>query len=74
MTLFRDCLLPAAGCLLLIGCQLEADRHPPMRERQDEALRDPFGYSPTFDRGVSGRPWRDSDEDLQKEVDRVHNP
>jgi hypothetical protein len=66
-------LLAACGMVMTAGCQLEMDRQRPLSERTDEALRDPFSYSPPFDRGVSGRPWPQSEKNLEQEVDRVHD-
>lgn len=47
------CLLPSAFCLaLLTGCSQTAEqqaattRPANVRERQDRAIKDPFGYSP----------------------------
>ena len=46
------------------------------RERQDRALRDPFGYKPDWSgTGVSGGGTADLDkEGLRKDLDHVLNP
>jgi hypothetical protein len=48
-----SCILPSAFCLAVSGCQQQnaattqpTTRPASMRERQDQAMRDPFGYSP----------------------------
>jgi hypothetical protein len=52
------------------------DRSDRFSDRADEALRDPFGYSPSFDKaGVSGGGLRELDKDaMRKDVDSVFNP
>jgi hypothetical protein len=32
-----------------VGCQDKAGEAEPMRDRQDQAIRDPFGYGPQID-------------------------
>lgn len=65
--------------LVILGC---GPKNPPttrpasLSERSEEALRDPFGYSPTFDKtDISGGGIGDYDKDaMRKDVDRVFNP
>src|SRR4051812_19342343 len=65
----------------LSGCTSENGKHATTRpsgvaERQDEALRDPFGYSPNMDqRDVSGGGITNYDGPaMKKDVDHVINP
>ena len=62
-------LVGAAGCA-------ETARKETAQERQDRALRDPFGYKPDWDgTGVSGGGTADLDKDgLRKDLDHVLNP
>ena len=68
------CVAAAAG-----GCS--SDKRQPstqptsMRERQDAALRDPFGYKPDMSRDVSGGDTGHLDrEGLKKDLNNVFNP
>jgi hypothetical protein len=69
-------------CGLLLGCA-DTNRQPStqpvtVRDRQEHALRDPFGYGPTTeDKGhdISGGGLTDFDrEGFRRDVDRVLNP
>lgn len=59
----------AAGCA-------DGERKETAQERQDRALRDPFGYKPDWSgTGVSGGGTADLDkEGLRKDLDHVLNP
>ena len=66
--------------LLLIaavaGCADDAKESPSnMRSRQDEALRDPFNYSPTDRSDISGGGITDFKSDaFKKDVNSVFSP
>jgi hypothetical protein len=69
-------------CGLLAGCA-DSNKHPStqpssVRDRQEQALRDPFGYGPNTDEkryDISGGGLKDFDRDaFRKDVDRVLNP
>jgi hypothetical protein len=65
---------------LLAGCASE--KKPTTRpagayDRQEAALRDPFGYSPNIEKssGCSGGDWGKYDrEGMRKDIDHVLNP
>jgi len=64
---------------VLAGCA--SDKKAPstqpssMSERQDAALRDPFGYKPDMSRDVSGGDIGHLDRDgLKKDLNNVFNP
>ncbi len=63
---------------LLAGCASDkkpTTRPTSMSERQDAALRDPFGYKPDMSRDVSGGDIGHLDRDaLKKDVNNVFNP
>jgi hypothetical protein len=66
---------------LLVGCSPNKSKPTtrPMTaaERQDAALRDPFGYSPNIEKssGGSGGDWGKYDrEGMRKDIDHVLNP
>jgi hypothetical protein len=65
-------LLIAAGA----GCADDAKETPSnMRSRQDEALRDPFNYSPTDRSDISGGGITDFKSDaFKKDVKSVFSP
>ena len=71
---------PKAVILVVVlgGCM--SDKQPTtrssMRERQDEALADPFGYSPDMgSTDVSGGKINELDrKGLKKDLDHVFNP
>src|SRR4051812_48862627 len=73
--LFSSCLLPA---LFIIGC---ADSHATtrpasLRERQEQAMRDPMHYSPDLDHNdISGGGLDDFNRDsFKKDWDNILNP
>lgn len=76
------CLLPSALCLILsVGCSKQGgsgatSRPNTLRERQDKALKDPFGYSPDVDRtDISGGGLTGFDRDgIGKDMKNVFNP
>src|SRR5688572_8540685 len=76
-------LLPSAFCvcLVLVGCGSQATTQPTSRpatsrERQDRALKDPFGYSPEVDRtDISGGGLSGFDKDgFRKDMKNVWDP
>ena len=69
-------LAAALACLLAAGCAGDGPRKPTTRERQDRALRDPFGYKPDWSgTGVSGGGTADLDkEGLRKDLNHVLDP
>ena len=71
----------SAVLLASSGCGGAADEKPTTRpaklaDRTDDALRDPFGYSPSFDRtDISGGDLDHMDgKGLRKDLDHVFNP
>jgi len=65
------------SAVCLAGCADKPTTRPmTARERQDAALKDPFGYSPDKDNAdVSGGDTRHFDKDgFKKDVDHVFNP
>lgn len=78
--LFR--LVPSALCLIFsVGCSKQGDsgatsRPNTLRERQDKALKDPFGYSPDVDRtDISGGGLTGFDRDgIGKDMKNVFDP
>jgi len=76
---FAFCLLPLAFCLLPAGC---SDNNKPttrpatVQDRQEDALRDPFGYSPYSEKNdISGGEIDELDkEGLKRDLDHVFNP
>jgi len=71
------CLLCSGFCLLLVlpGCGPQPDQ-PSAYERQEKALKDPFGYNPDLkksDMSVSGNGEFDKDG-LHRDLDHVLNP
>ena len=77
MFVFRFSFLPllAAGCASDKG---PTTRPSSIRDRQDAALQDPFGYSPNMDKDspdVSGGDLGHLDRDaMKKDIDHVLNP
>ena len=66
-----------ATVMLLIGCATDPAKKPTtFRERQDAALRDPYGYKPeNSSRDVSGGGLLDYDrEGMRKDFNNVFNP
>ena len=62
---------------LALGCgSLETDKPSGLRERQERALNDPFGYSPNDDRSdISGGGLMELKKDaFKKDADSVFNP
>jgi hypothetical protein len=72
--------LLAAGFWLLVPSCASSDKRPStqptsMSERQDAALRDPFGYKPDMSRDVSGGDIGHYDRDgMKKDLNHVLNP
>ena len=63
-----------AVTMYLSGCG--SGNQPTAQERQDKAVKDPFGYSPDLknsDMSVSGHSEFDK-QDLKRDVDHVINP
>ena len=72
----RRAVTAACGfALLLTGCA-DGPKKETAQERQDRALRDPFGYKPDWSgTGVGGGGTADLDkEGLRKDLDHVLNP
>ena len=77
-----SCLLPVAFCVTLpVGCAKKGEpgatsRPSTLRERQDKALKDPFGYSPDVDRtDISGGGLTGFDRDgFGKDMKNVLDP
>ena len=71
---------PLLICLALAGCAAETSKPTTqptnMRERQDQAMKDPMGYSPDMDRtDVSGGGLTDFDRDgFGKDLKNALNP
>ena len=74
------CILHSSFCILfLAGCAKPAEpttRPLTMRERQDQTIRDPMGYSPDMDRtDISGGGLSEFDnEGFGKDLKNVFNP
>ena len=61
----------------IVGCASDKKptTRPSMSNRQEEALRDPFGYKPDMNRDVSGGDIGHLDRDgLKKDLNNVFNP
>ena len=72
-------LLTAACALAVFACGCSGGpktRKETLRERQDRALRDPFGYKPDWsDTGISGGGTADLDKDgLGNDLKKVLDP
>ncbi len=69
----------SAACAVVMALQLSGcgpSSQPTAQDRQDKALKDPFGYSPDLknsDMTVSGHSDFDKQE-LKRDVDHVINP
>lgn len=76
--LFSFWLLATCFWLLAPGCASDKKQpttRPSMSQRQDDALRDPFGYKPDMSRDVSGGDIGHLDRDgLKKDLNNVFNP
>lgn len=81
-SILTGCAIALLFFSLLPGC---ADGNKPpstqpssLQDRQDQALRDPFGYGPTTNEkryDISGGGLKDFDRDaFRRDVDRVFNP
>jgi len=66
----------ACGSALGLSACTEAGKKPTAQERQDRALKDPFGYKPDWsDTSVSGGGTADLDKDgLRKDLKNVLDP
>jgi hypothetical protein len=79
MVLLSFWLLAAGYWLLMPGCA-SSDKKPStqpssMSDRQDAALRDPFGYKPDMGRDVSGGDVGHYDRDgMKRDLNNVFNP
>ena len=62
--------------VVLAGCESEPEKPSGMRERQERALNDPFGYSPHDDRSdISGGGLMEFKKDaFKKDMDSVFSP
>jgi hypothetical protein len=64
-------------CTLALGC---ADTKGPtsrplsMKERQDAALKDPFGYDPDMSSVSGGKSGEFDKQGLKRDIDRVFGP
>lgn len=61
----------------ILGCAPDPEKRPTsLRERQEAALRDPYGYKPQMEnQDVSGGGLFEFDKEaMRKDVDRVFNP
>lgn len=64
-------LVPA----LLIGCESSSSSGSSMKDRQDSAMKDPFGYGPVESRGKTQvEEPKKRDDSLKGEWDRFWNP
>ena len=78
----RFCILHSAFCIcLLAGCSQQGQQGPTsrpstVRDRQDKALKDPFGYSPGVDStDISGGDVSGFDKDgFRKDMKNVFDP
>ena len=65
-------------CVALAGCaetSKPTTRPSSMQDRQDQAMKDPFGYSPGVRTDVSGGGFGEFDKDaFQKDVKNVLDP
>jgi hypothetical protein len=71
------CWFAACGMALLLGCAAAPkEKEMTARERQDEALRDPFRYKPDWkDTSVTGGDTADLDKDgLKRDLGHVLMP
>jgi hypothetical protein len=72
-------LLPSSFILGFAGCTQKAaptTRPASMHERQDQAIKDPFGYSPGMENtDISGGGFREFDKDgFRKDLNNVLDP
>jgi len=78
----RFCVLHSAFCIcVLAGCAKQGEQKPAsrpstVRDRQDKALKDPFGYSPEMDTtDISGGGLGGFDKDgFRKDMKNVLDP
>ncbi|MFI5381828.1 MAG: hypothetical protein ACHRHE_21225 [Tepidisphaerales bacterium] len=72
----RHLILLAACCLLAAGCMDDDLTRSTMRQRQDQALKDPFNYRPDLDNdAVDGGGTMDFKKDaFRRDVQHVVNP
>jgi len=74
------CILHSALCIAVIGCSDNAkkptSRPSTIRDRQNAAMDDPFGYSPYSEKNdISGGDIDEWDKDgMKKDLDNVFNP
>jgi hypothetical protein len=66
------CLLSFAPCLLATGCS--STKETSTYDRQQEALKDPFGYNPDLKKSGSSVTGDGDKDALQRDVDHVLNP
>ena len=73
------CILYSAFCICFAGCTQTAaptTRPASMQERQDQAIKDPFGYSPGMgNTDISGGGLNEFDKDgFRKDLKNVLDP
>ncbi len=79
MKCFATVLL-LSGVMMFVAAGCKSDKKPTtrpssMRERQNEALADPFGYKVTEDEDISGGKLHEYKKDsIKKDLDHVLNP
>ena len=66
-------------CVALAGCAADTSKPTTqptnMRERQDQAMKDPFGYSPKMNDDISGGGIGEFDKDaFQRDVKNALDP
>jgi hypothetical protein len=65
-------------CVALAGCaetSKPTTRPASMQERQDQAMKDPFGYSPSVKEDISGGGFNEFDKDaFGKDLKNVLDP
>jgi hypothetical protein len=72
----RRIIFLAACCALLVGCAQDNTPRSTMRQRQDQAMKDPFGFQPSFNPdSVGGGGTLDFDKNaFRRDVREVVDP
>ena len=71
----RRLILLAASAAMMFGCSHDEQARPTVRQRQDDALKDPFNYSPKFNDDAVGGGTLDFKKDaFQRDVQHVLDP